>query len=312
MEPYISSINAIGVHEKFNIVHNFNENINIIHGKNGTGKSTLLHIIANILNKDFDIFRHLIFESINLKLSNGNSIEINRDKQEISINGSGIFEINQIIPLNVDPEKTHDLPVVEAVAREQYTRWSSPRHNLSKLKNNEKILNVAYFPAFRSILEALNSPTQRPARPSEIYNPNKLARKLYGSFVPNINFPSLGEIEEKVSRELEYNIWNISNQNNKFVNETIVEIFKLLPGLDHLDLSSEDHPSESIDNILNEIRAIISALKSDSIGLVPVITEKTYKELDELTERFIEKKGAKTKKLQKRILSAYRKFKQVS
>lgn len=54
MSIYIKSIEATGIHGRFDIRQEFQEGINIIFGVNGAGKTTLLHILANSLNGEFE------------------------------------------------------------------------------------------------------------------------------------------------------------------------------------------------------------------------------------------------------------------
>jgi len=50
---YLKGICFEGVHNRYRLNVDFNESLSILHGQNGTGKTTLLHAIANIANCDF-------------------------------------------------------------------------------------------------------------------------------------------------------------------------------------------------------------------------------------------------------------------
>lgn len=55
-----------GLHEQFDIDVTLNSRLNIIYGKNGRGKTTLLHVIVNALELDFDRFFNLNFGRITI------------------------------------------------------------------------------------------------------------------------------------------------------------------------------------------------------------------------------------------------------
>ncbi len=75
---YISNIKIIGLFKYLSYNIPFNENINIIHGINGKGKTTILNIITNILNGDLTKFYQLSFKEIEVTFNRG-FIKIYRD-----------------------------------------------------------------------------------------------------------------------------------------------------------------------------------------------------------------------------------------
>jgi len=48
MASTVRYIRAVGIHGRYDLELEFNSGVNILYGKNGTGKTTILHIIANI------------------------------------------------------------------------------------------------------------------------------------------------------------------------------------------------------------------------------------------------------------------------
>lgn len=54
----------------------------ILSGENGSGKTTILRMIAGILELDFDMFRKMPFENAQLILSNGDTVSIRREKSD--------------------------------------------------------------------------------------------------------------------------------------------------------------------------------------------------------------------------------------
>ena len=80
MSEFVKSVNVIGLHGQFDFSCKFQEGVNVIYGKNGTGKTTLLHIIANVLNRDFIRFAALEFKQIRVEFSKGESLTIELEK----------------------------------------------------------------------------------------------------------------------------------------------------------------------------------------------------------------------------------------
>lgn len=81
MSIYIKSIEATGIHGRFDIRQEFQEGINIIFGVNGAGKTTLLHILANSLSGEFERLKYLQFKEISILLSNRKRLTISRKKE---------------------------------------------------------------------------------------------------------------------------------------------------------------------------------------------------------------------------------------
>jgi recombinational DNA repair ATPase RecF len=52
MATAVKYIRAVGIHGRYDLELDFYPGVNILYGKNGTGKTTLLHILANILKRE--------------------------------------------------------------------------------------------------------------------------------------------------------------------------------------------------------------------------------------------------------------------
>lgn len=75
---YIESIKIIKLFEIFDydIIYPKNENVLIITGPNGFGKTQVLNIIFNLFSRKFIFFHNLVFETITIVLNNNRTIEI--------------------------------------------------------------------------------------------------------------------------------------------------------------------------------------------------------------------------------------------
>ena len=85
MENYVSSIEVVGLYERFDLQQTFCPGINVLYGNNGSGKTSLLHILANALNGGFGRFGHIDFGSVSIILGDGTPITIRqrKEKQEL-------------------------------------------------------------------------------------------------------------------------------------------------------------------------------------------------------------------------------------
>jgi ABC-type lipoprotein export system ATPase subunit len=80
---HITNIKILGLFKYLNYDIPLNQGINILHGINGKGKTTILNIITNILNGDLTKFYHLSFKRIELVFDNG-YLNIYRDESNKS------------------------------------------------------------------------------------------------------------------------------------------------------------------------------------------------------------------------------------
>src|SRR5690349_4725704 len=83
--PSVSRIFVEGLFDQFNIDLALSPGLNVIYGKNGRGKTTLLHILANILELDFSRFSFLQFRTIHVVMHGGASLTIQRLSGEAGI-----------------------------------------------------------------------------------------------------------------------------------------------------------------------------------------------------------------------------------
>ena len=71
---YVASIDILGLHGRYDFGIKFSRDVNILYGRNGTGKTTVLHVLANLLNGSLDRFAFLRFHSIALKTRSGRNL----------------------------------------------------------------------------------------------------------------------------------------------------------------------------------------------------------------------------------------------
>ncbi len=216
MSGSVRSISIIGLHGRSQLQVEFQDGLNVIHGSNGTGKTTLLHIIANLANGDIRRFFYLQFQSISIESSSGRKLFLMPEKKA---EGQDVALI-----LNIDKKgyKLH-------ISAQEYVEIS---HALVDFFGGR----ASYFPAFRTILDAIEPSripvgnarfAEREIRDSDVEDIERVlsgfrrsktrrnsredrisiikthrCREWFGPFIPIIQYPSLAEVFRKISTEV--------------------------------------------------------------------------------------------------------------
>ena len=81
MKSHVTRLKATGVYGRFDLEQELQPGVNIIYGKNGTGKTTFLHILANVLNADYKRFAYLKFVSIEAVFDDGEAVLVTREPE---------------------------------------------------------------------------------------------------------------------------------------------------------------------------------------------------------------------------------------
>lgn len=265
MSHYIKNISAKGVHGRFDISQTFQPGINILFGKNGMGKTTMLHILANILNADFRRFAHLNFDCVEVNLDDGTSIYLERRS----------VQDDEAITLWMNKKKTLVGRVKEI--KRQDASLNDPYNNDSintylEVDTSQPLLSTAYFPAFRTMIEAWaslemeaeqNTPHWlRPAArrtDSQRVKTTLFARQLFEQFVPFINFPTPTEIEKSLTDEIQSALLSLAQLDREMLAQAFVQILEALS-------SKAPEQESSPDNIIAEIKALSVSLEKTPLS----------------------------------------------
>ena len=78
--PSIEEVVVEGLHDQFDFEIRLLPGLNILYGKNGRGKTTLLHLLANLIELDFQRFSYLQFHRIAVRTSRQDLIELVKEK----------------------------------------------------------------------------------------------------------------------------------------------------------------------------------------------------------------------------------------
>ena len=262
MSAFVKKIEATGVYGRFDIRQEFQEGINIVFGKNGAGKTTLLHILANALSGDYERFRFLVFNTINIWLSDGKILQIISKEK-----GNNTFIETKLDKKKLFPDspQTEQLSLFES--DEDFIRYRSEilgrdiseqekemiLHELMKNRKRNKrdvepIIPIAYFPAFRTMIEAwIGAATKRegiePRRRYQVESwrdfATERARDWFGGFTPMVNFPSLVDIEEQLAGEIERARMNVWRTDQTLLSDAFQKIFSSLSELSEVGVQEE-------------------------------------------------------------------------
>lgn len=285
MANTVRYIQALGIHGRFDLELELQPGVNILYGKNGTGKTTLLHILANILNGDFERFAFLPFETIEVELD---------DKQKIKLREYSHREGNKVeVSINNKPFTEF---LVEEI-KEKFTRRSSSTRSINPTKIRP-VLSTAYFPAFRTLIEASGYNDEatsyydaagaylgeiRLGGSSRELNPTDFARRFFGNFVPSLNYPSPEEVSRRISQEMQKALNDIADTDRQLLSKAFLDIFATL--------SKESNPDENqLEPILEKIQTL---LENTSIPIMndSSVGEEVYSNLRPLVLAFKARPG---------------------
>ncbi|SIQ20950.1 AAA family ATPase [Aquipseudomonas alcaligenes] len=260
-EQGIKKIEVKGLHHHLDIELNFNSGLNIIYGKNGKGKTTVLHILANILELDINRFKHLQFKSIHLENFGKTKLDLTKSKDgkiQVYINGNeaGAHETDSVVP--------EISPAEKGTIREAFGG------------------RPVYLPAFRAILERVktspyDAPSRDPAfdlvkrqelnaiREAEEFNHSRTwnnlehiasanakktiqCREWFGAFVPTIRYPSISEVTDSISNEFYEAQAEVSHSERRMLSSMFVSVFRAL-------VSNDETPSDGeIEPLMTRVR----------------------------------------------------------
>lgn len=254
----ISKIKIQGLHNHLDIDIELNAGLNVIYGKNGKGKTTVLHILANILELDFQRFQHLSFDKIELRSCSDNHLEIVKfDTHYISVhyNGSEVGTRHDGLSAPILSESESEvisdafggrpiyLPAYRAILeRVKSSPYEQPNAEFEAIKKMELAsLNKAQFARY-----GWRSQEQRA---SLIARKTIQCRDWFGAFVPIIRYPALAEVVESITEEFTDAQMEASQSERRMLSSTFIEVFKSL-------VSTYDTPSDG------EIEPLIARVKN--------------------------------------------------
>lgn len=308
MSRFIKRLEAIGIHGRFDINLDFQDGVNIIHGSNGTGKTTVLHILANAVNEDFRRFGHLKFQKLTITLDDDTEILIEQQNSPQTV--TTVFVNNQ---------KIYSYSFAELLEEEKQEENSeilfsqfSPRYYPSSSKKKQDIdLKATYFPAFRTMIEAWATLDENQIRHFARRSPNfrkvlrssarstELARILFGKFVPRLEYPSPIEIEEHINSELTEAQLKIASLDRNLLSQAFLQFSQAISQ----SFETDDNTKEP-DEVITEIIELSEKLQNSPFQVNRDQSDDVYNKLIEQLRAFESYPEYKT--IASRVLSVYK------
>ena len=261
--PYISSVEVEGLHGQFDVKIDLGPGLNVIYGKNGRGKTTMLHLVANLLELDFQRFRYLQFLRLAVRTSGGDEVEIERDEGSPHLrvkvngaltsigNGDGPSPLEMTSLRGVLGGRATYLPAFRSVL-ERARAESSAYYRYGERKSPDfDSIQRAEFLALKEVASdtVLGRRVQDEAASSA--EKTLLCRKWFGNFVPVIRYPAISDVEESLVEEFRRAQFEVTAKEQRMFEETFVRVFRVSAGLETI-------PShDSNEGILQEISKLL-------------------------------------------------------
>ncbi|MCA2505065.1 MAG: AAA family ATPase [Microcystis sp. M54BS1] len=309
MSRFIKRLEAIGIHGRFDINLDFQDGVNIIHGSNGTGKTTVLHILANAVNEDFRRFGYLKFQKLTITLDDDTEILIEQQNspQEPRQTVTTVFVNNQ----KADFYRFAEL-LEEEKQKENSEILLPARYYPSSSKKKQDIdLKATYFPAFRTMIEAWATLDENEIRHFARRSPNfskvlrssarstELARILFGKFVPRLEYPSPIEIEEHINSELTEAQLKIASLDRNLLSQAFIQFSQAIS-----QSSETDDNTKEPEEVITEITELSEKLQNSPFQGNHDQSGNVYKKLIERLTSF--ESDPKSKTIASRVLSVYK------
>jgi predicted ATPase len=272
------------LHDQFDIDLKLSLGLNIVYGKNGRGKTTILHLLANALELDFKRFAYLNFHRVSIENDRGQVVSIVKDGRapvprvliddfQVSLteHGMALSDTDASALRRALGGRPTYLPAFRSVLERTRTD-SLPYHRLSERRDSEfeEIVEREYAalrdgassssvsPGYdnRALQEEANSTAQKTV----------LCRQWFGRFVPVIRYPSVADVDEALTEEWRIAQIAVTRREQQMFEETFVKVFSTIAGTERPgDVKNNEHLLASISALLNDQESQLGAFESKSI-----------------------------------------------
>lgn len=246
----IQSLFIEGLHEQFDVELELKPGLNIIYGKNGKGKTTVLHILANALELDFKRFKYLNFRRIEIKTFGGAKLEIFRspglDGVEILINGERTSLLNSSEELS-----ELEMAAIRATLGERSTYLPAFRSVLERVREEsgayyrdrtrDSSVDELEMKELQVLREKIGSRKARDVMELRVlreeagFTARKTVqcRQWFGPFVPTVRYPSIMEVDDGLTSEWRAAQLDMAQREQNMFADVFVKVFRTIVGLEN-------------------------------------------------------------------------------
>jgi len=281
---YIARISVEGLHDQFDVDLKFTSGLNILYGKNGRGKTTILHLLANALELDFKRFAYLQFQRISIENSLGQVVSIVKEEgsaiPKVLIDDS-LTSFGESSPVLSDAEvaalrevlggRPTYLPAFRSVL--ERTRTDSTAYYRSAERREPEFEEIAEreYASLRELavrgtvpLAYENRALQEEANTTA--QKTVLCRQWFGRFVPVIRYPSVADVDDALTEEWRSAQIEVTRREQRMFEEIFVKVFRTIAGTEKpTSVENNDNLLASIADLLKEQESQLATSESRDI-----------------------------------------------
>jgi ABC-type transport system involved in cytochrome c biogenesis ATPase subunit len=316
-----TGITLLGIHGHQEIRQPLGDGLNILFGKNGSGKTTFLHVIANLLERDFERFCYVRFDEIEAITSGGTEVRLRQygswpdPSIEVTLDGKIIGNVKRDDPAlgeietalrNVLGGRPVYLPAFRPILEATYTnrRTFSPGEREENEAEIHKIMKRESYDEEQVRNFYRNPyPYMQRDRAEMVAQKTLLCRRWFGKFVPIIRYPSLNNIQIEIISELEQARFDIHKADQRILSSVFLKVIESIVS----DRTPPQNAADEGDASDSDLEHTMREVQRHLAILNPVQTTESdiYTELARLVEKYKSGDDPAETSLFKRVLAVY-------
>lgn len=238
-QPYVASIRFSGVHGHQLLRADFKPGLNILHGKNGTGKTTLLHILANLFEGDLSRFCSIRFERLIFRLSDHTEIKLEqleppgRGAVRVTLRDENLGGLSKGAPVpdamtkafkELFPKRPVYLPAFRSILEAASSREDYHRLYNESVELRNQIAQIEVHERRKSVDAPEFFTTAAFGHISSTAAKTLLSRRWFGDFVPIVRYPSLADVSRQLTDEAQRAYVEVNQSNQKTFSTVFSEV----------------------------------------------------------------------------------------